>query len=116
LVAAGLVVAEQQKDEPLENGLPYWCNYYQLARDVNKNALIAECNEVYQKVRKAKYGWKLFGSVFDKGIAADQVAPLKQRVKALMQKTHPDKIEGLEFEFKQMQECSRIIKSGYTDT
>jgi hypothetical protein len=112
LLAAGLVVVERQKDEPLENGLPYWCNYYQLAGDVGKNAIIAECNEVYQKVRKAKYGWKLFASVFDMGIPADGVKPLMGRVKALMQKTHPDRVEGLEHEFKQMQECSRIIKSG----
>jgi hypothetical protein len=35
-----------------------------------------------------------------------------QRLKALMQKTHLDKSEGLEHEFKQMQECSKMIKSG----
>jgi hypothetical protein len=112
LLAAGLIAVKKQKDEPIDNGLPYWCNYYQLANEVNKNAIIAECNEVYQKVRKAKYGWKLFASVFDMGIPANEVKPLMTRVKALMQKTHPDKVEGLEYEFKQMQECSRIIKSG----
>jgi DNA-binding transcriptional ArsR family regulator len=112
LLEAGLVVSEKQKDEPLDNGLPYWCNYYQLAGEVEKNAITAECNEVYQKVRKAKYGSSLFGSVFDRGIPADEVKPLMARVKILMQRTHPDKSGGLEFEFKQMQECSKIIRSG----
>lgn len=112
LVAAGLVVSEKQKDEPIYNGLPYWCNYYQLAEDIGKNATIAECNEVYRIVKIAKHGSRLFTAVFDKGIDADKVLPLKARVKALMQRTHPDKAQGLEHEFKMMQECSKWIKSG----
>jgi hypothetical protein len=112
LVKAGLAVIEKQKDEPIDNGLPYWCSYFQLASDVDKNALIAECDEVYRNVKKAKHGSNLFGSVFDKGIDADKVAPLKARVKALMHRTHPDKAQGLEDEFKMMQECSKWIKSG----
>lgn len=112
LVEAGLVVSEKQKDEPIDNGLPYWCNYYQLASDTDKNATIAECNEVHRIVKKAKHGSRLFTAVFDKEIDADKVAPLKARVKALMQRTHPDKAQGLEYEFKMMQECSKWIKSG----
>jgi hypothetical protein len=112
LVRAGLVVVEKQKDEPMDNGLPYWCNYYQLAGDVGKNALIAECNEVHRIIKIAKHGSRLFTTVFDKGIDADKVAPLKARVKALMQRTHPDKAQGLEYEFKMMQEAAKWIKSG----
>jgi hypothetical protein len=93
--------------------LPYWCSYFQLASDVDKNAIISQCNEVHRIVKVAKYGTNLFGSVFDKGIATNEVAPLKaRRVKALMQKTHPNKAQGLVDEFKMMQECSKWIKSG----
>lgn len=34
------------------------------------------------------------------------------KVKALMQKTHPDKTEGFEDEFIRMKQCSDWIKSG----
>ena len=34
------------------------------------------------------------------------------KVKGLMQKIHPDKAIGYEFEFKQMRQCSDWIKSG----
>jgi hypothetical protein len=34
------------------------------------------------------------------------------RVKALMQKTHPDKAAGYEHEFKQMKQCATWIRAG----
>ena len=43
-------------------------------------------------------------------VSIETIAILK--VKGLMQKTHPDKATGYEFEFKQMKQCSDCIKSG----
>jgi hypothetical protein len=38
--------------------------------------------------------------------------PLINRVKVLMQKTHPDKATDYEHEFKQMKQCASWIRSG----
>jgi hypothetical protein len=46
------------------------------------------------------------------GLPENEVKPLMDRVKALMQKTHPDKAAGYEHEFKQMKQCASWIRSG----
>jgi hypothetical protein len=93
--------------------LPYWELEWQLSTDVYRNALITECQMIYTKVDKAKHGVNIFGGVFDMGLPANEVKPLMNRVKALMQKTHPDKAGDDYVElFKQMKQCSDWIKSG----
>jgi hypothetical protein len=94
------------------NGLPFWVLEYQLAADVDKNALITDCRAVYRKVDKAKHGINLFGSAFDMGLPANEVNQLSIEVKRLLQKTHPDKVGGFDDQFKQMIECRDWIKSG----
>jgi len=61
---------------------------------VYSNALITECQAVYKKVNKAKHGVNLFGGLFDMGLPSNEVKTLMDGVKALMQKTHPDKVAG----------------------
>ena len=46
------------------------------------------------------------------GLPESEVKPLMLKVKALMQKTYPDKADGYENEFMQMKQCSEWIKSG----
>jgi hypothetical protein len=67
---------------------------------------------VYRKVSKAKHGFNMFGVVFDMGLPIEKVKPLLMQVKALMQRTHPDKADGYADQFKQMKQCSDWIKSG----
>lgn len=112
LVKAGLVIVTQEKSEPMDNGLPYWENHYQLVGDIDINVIMKACQNLHNKVKRAKFGCNLFGAVFDQGLPADEVKPLLLEVKALMQKTHPDKVQGLEEEFKLMQECAKWIRSG----
>jgi hypothetical protein len=112
LLAAGVIVGTRCKDEMSGNGLPFWVVEYQLAADVDKNALIAACRAVYRKVDKAKHGINLFGSAFDMGLPANEVNQLSIEVKRLLQKTHPDKVGGFDDQFKQMIECRDWIKSG----
>ena len=101
LLAAGVIVARRVKDEPyMGGGLPFWVVEYQLAADVDKNALIAACRAVYRKVDKAKHGINLFGSAFDMGLTANEVNQLSTEVKRLLQKTHPDKVGGFEYQFQ----------------
>ena len=113
LWAAGVIVGTRCKDEPIMgNGLPFWVVEYQLAADVDKNALIADCRAIHSKVDKAKHGINFFGSAFDMGLPVNEVNQLSIEVERLLQKTHPDKVVGFDDQFKQMIECRDWIKSG----
>ena len=100
------------KIEGYNGQLPYWEIKYQLCGDVYRNSLITECNEIYRKCNKAKHGINFFGSVMDMGLPEIEVKPLMLAVKSLMQKTHPDKASGFEYQFQQMKQCSDWIRSG----
>ncbi len=109
----GLIVGMRQLDEPLNNNcLSSWVVYYQLSEDIYKNWLLKECSDTYSKAKKAKFGFNLFGGVFDMGLPENEVKPLAEKVKALMQRTHPDKIEGFAEQFAELLEAHGWIKSG----
>jgi len=108
----GFVVGTRVKIEGYNGQLPYWEIKYQLCGDVYRNSLITECNEIYRKCNKAKHGINFFGSVMDMGLPEIEVKPLMLAVKRLMQKTHPDKASGFEYQFQQMKQCSDWIRSG----
>lgn len=113
----GLIVGMRQLDEPLSNNcLPYWVVYYQLSEDVYKNWLLQEVKNTIHKTKKAKFGWSMFGGVFDMGLAENEVKPLSDKIKALMQKTHPDRAKGFEEQFKELKEAHNLIKSGIPTT
>ena len=113
LWAAGVIVGTRCKDEPyMGGGLPFWVVGYQLAADVDKNALIADCRAIHSKVDKAKHGVNFFGSILDLGLSANEVNQLSIEVKRLLQKTRPDKVVGFDDQFKQMIECRDWIRSG----
>ena len=109
----GLIVGSRFKEDGYNGNLPSWVIRYQLSGDVYRNWLIAECEVVFNKVKKAKHGINFFGAIMDMGLPADEIKPLLMQVKALMQKTHPDKAGDDYVEmFKQMKQCSDWIKSG----
>jgi len=108
----GFVVGTRVKIEGYNGQLPYWEIKYQLCGDVYRNSLITECNEIYRKCNKFKHGINFFGSVMDMGLPEIEVKPLMLAVKSLMQKTHPDKASGFEYQFQQMKQCSDWIRSG----
>jgi hypothetical protein len=116
LAKEGLIVGEQRLMEWYDNSsckLPYKEWHWQLADDVEHNALITEIQDICHKVRKAKYGITLFSGVpFDYGALPDDVQFMKAKLKALMQKTHPDKATGYVEEFKQLKDCMSMIRSG----
>jgi hypothetical protein len=112
LANEGLVVSSKVKNDGDNNRLPYWELEWQLSGDVYRNTLIKECQAVYRKVNRAKNGAALFASVFDMGLPANEVKPLMDSVKALMQKTHPDKADGYAEQFKQMKQCAKWIRAG----
>jgi len=110
-----LVVGNRVKAERYGQ-LPCWEVEYQLSGDVYRNWLITECNATYRKVDKVKHGINFFGSIMNKGLPESEVKPLMLKVKALMQKTHPDKAAGYADEFKLMKQCSDWLKSGILKT
>lgn len=107
----GFIVGSRVKVDRYSQ-LPCWEVQYQLSGDVYRNWLVAECNTVFRKVNVAKNGINFFGSILDIGLPSCEVKLLLIKVKSLMQKTHPDKLDGFEQEFKQMKQCSLWIKEG----
>ena len=109
----GLVVGTRIKeDASYGGGLPSWVILYQLSSEVEYNHIVAACQALHRKVDKAKHGANFFGSVFDMGLPADEVATLAVEVKRMLQRTHPDKVQGLDDQFKQMIKCRDWLKSG----
>ena len=107
----GFIVGNRRKVDRYGQ-LPCWEVEYQLSGDVYHNWLIAECSAVYSKTNKAMHGINLFGSIIDMELPEAEVKPLMLKVKALIQKTHPDKAAGYADEFKLMQQCNDWLKSG----
>jgi hypothetical protein len=108
----GLIVGNRFKCDFDSGCLPYWEIRFQLSRDVERNHIISECNALHRAVNKAKNGINLFGGVFDKGLPPSEVKALSSKVKVMMQRTHPDKATGFEYEFKMMQQAHEMIKGG----
>jgi hypothetical protein len=107
---AGLIVGIRQKNQ--HGWQPFWETGFQISTDIYKNRLIAECNDVHAKTKKAKFGLSLFGGEpFGFGLEPEAVHALIAQVKSLIQKTHPDKAPGFEAQFKLMQECEAWLKS-----
>jgi hypothetical protein len=109
----GLIVGTRIKEDASHGGgLPSWVILYQLSSDVEYNHIVAACQALHRKVNKAKHGVNFFGSVMDMGLMPDEVATLAAEVKRMLQRTHPDKVQGLDTQFKLMIECRDWIKSG----
>lgn len=77
-----------------------------------RNALLAEIKAALRKVHIAKHGSQIFGGVFDMGLPASEVKPLSDKVRSLIQKTHPDKATGYESEFAELKAALDLMKTG----
>jgi hypothetical protein len=109
----GAIVGSRTKEDDGSIGsVPHWVIRYQLSDDVEKNYIVSECAAIYRKVKVAKFGSNLFGGVFDMGLPANEVKPFADKVRLMMQKTHPDKSPNYSEQFKLMRECHELIKSG----
>jgi len=109
----GAIVGTRIKeDASYGGGLPCWVIRYQLSSKIEYNFMAATCNALHRKIDKAKHGVNFFGCVIDMGLPPDEVAALSIEVKRLLQKNHPDKVQGFGDQFKQMIQCRDWIKSG----
>jgi hypothetical protein len=109
---SGLIVGTRKKADWYDNALPCWIVEYQLSSEVERNHIISECTELHKKLNKAVNGINFFGAAFDKGLPAEDVEPLKSKVRLMMQRTHPDKSPYYAEQFKLMRECHEWIKQG----
>lgn len=112
LAKAGLITCEYRMDDHYHKGLPKKVAYWQLADKAERNKIVNACNSLHTKTNRAKFGINFFGATIDKGLPPEQVTALKAEIKALMQKTHPDKAAGYDEQFKQLQEALAWIKDG----
>jgi hypothetical protein len=111
LHAAGLIIFEYRLDDPYgQNGLPQKVKYWQMADGLERNKLIAEVNAVCRTAKKA-HGVLFFGGLIEEPFDEAQKIAVIKDLKALMQKTHPDKVEGFLDQFKQLQEALVYVRS-----
>lgn len=110
LHAAGQIVFEYRIDEHTQNKLPQRVKYWQLADAVDRNKLINEVNCACKLARRA-HGVMFFGGLVEKPMDESQKENIIKNLKALMQKTHPDKIDGFTDQFKQLQESLAYVRS-----
>lgn len=112
LYAVGLIVYEMRLDDPIGDGLPQRVKYWQMTEAVDKNKLIHNVNEVCRLAGKAHGTFFLTKDrYFDKPMDADQKDAVIKDLKALMQKTHPDKVDGFDIQFKRLQESLAYVRS-----
>jgi hypothetical protein len=111
LYVAGLIIFEYRLDEPYgKQGLPQRVKYWQMAADVERNQLIAEVNAVCRTAQRA-HGVLFFGGLIEKPFDETQKTAIIKDLKALMQKTHPDKVDGFLNQFKQLQAALVYVRS-----
>lgn len=113
LVADGLVVMSRNKREGDSERLPFWENEYQIAAMVDANYFNKEMDEIERKIAFAHNG---FGAIFGltpngDGLSKKENKELTARVKAIIQKTHPDKPTGDVAKFKVMKKSLDMLRS-----
>lgn len=112
LLEAGLVTKTSQIDPPLDTGLPQRVNYWQLASEVERNKLLTEVREVYNKAQQVHGTFFLSDDhYFDKPYTPEQTAVVMGEIKSLMQRIHPDKAEGFADEFAELRKALAYCKS-----
>jgi hypothetical protein len=111
LHAAGLIIFEYRLDVAWgQKGLPQKVKYWQMAAGVERNQLIAEVNAVCRTAKKA-HGVLFFGGLIEEPFDDAQITAVIKDLKALMQKTHPDKVDGFLDQFKQLQAALVYVRS-----
>ena len=107
---AGLVTFEYRIDEHTQNKLPQRVKYWQLTAEIERNKLLAEVVDACRKAGRA-HGLMFFGGLVEQPFNDEQKAAIIKRLKALMQRTHPDKTEGFTDQFKQLQDAIEYVRS-----
>jgi hypothetical protein len=106
----GLIVGTRVKCDV--HNLPHFEIRYQVAADVEKNHIISECQTIHSKLSKAVNGFNFFGAIIDRGLNPDDVKQLSNKVRLMMQRTHPDKSPDYLEQFHLMRECHEMIQAG----
>lgn len=109
LWANGDIVASRNLEDPISNGLPHWVIRYEVSADAAHNHLMTRCKSAHEKTSKAKYGVKLFGDAYDKGLPAGEVPALLALVRGLKAEAEA---AGLLDEVSMMADCIGWIESG----
>ncbi|WKJ91363.1 hypothetical protein QZJ86_04330 [Methylomonas montana] len=110
LYAAGLIVFELKITDTTQNKLPQRVKYWQLAGEVGRNKLINEVNSACRLAGRV-HGVMFFGGLIEQPVSEGQKEQVIKNLKAMMQRTHPDKVEGFTDQFKQLQEALAYVRS-----
>ncbi|PKD39616.1 hypothetical protein CWO84_14240 [Methylomonas sp. Kb3] len=110
LYAAGLIAFEYRIDDGFNGNLPQRVKYWQLAGEVERNKLINEVNSACRLAGRV-HGVMFFGGLIEQPVSEGQKEQVIKNLKAMMQRTHPDKVEGFTDQFKQLQEALAYVRS-----
>lgn len=110
MYAAGLVAFEYRIDDGFNGNLPQRVKYWQLADAVDRNKLINEVNGACRRAGRV-HGVKMFGSLMFEPVGEAEKKQVVKDLKALMQKTHPDKVDGFTDQFNQLRESLNYVRS-----
>lgn len=109
---AGLIVASRKLSDGASNTLPYWELMYEVSESVQRNTMVAQCNELHIRVKTAKFGLSIFRSTWGKGATKEQVKAWTTQARSLAQRTHPDKVgDTFKREFLMVTECLKWLKA-----
>ncbi|MEI6067953.1 MAG: hypothetical protein WCP96_11460 [Methylococcaceae bacterium] len=105
----GLIVGSRYKHEGDNGRLPYWEVEYQLSSEVDRNSLLREIDQALIKAGQV-HGVFLFTTDCFFREPFDP-APVIVSLKALMHRTHPDKVAGYETEFDQLGKALKYARA-----
>lgn len=81
-----------------------------MADAVDRNKLMAEVVALTGLAKKT-HGVIFFGDLVEQPFNAEQKADVVQQLKSLMQRTHPDKTDGFDDQFWQLQDALSYVRS-----
>jgi len=111
LLNGGWLVVSRLKRDPLAvEWLPTWEKQYQLADRVQFNYIITECNQLYNTIKTAKNGIKLFGVVQWRGLTVKEVEELSDRIEVMLQRTFEKK--EYKDSVKRLKDAKAMLRSG----
>lgn len=117
LLKRGLVLCESRIDDDCGTDcLPKRINFYQLANAEDRNKLLLKIKDACHIASKA-HGTFFFSKdhFFTQPFTAGQKNKVINELKALMQKTHPDKVSGFAEQFKQLQTALNYVRDSSID-
>lgn len=109
LAHGGLIIGEKILSADTGHPLPQYEIRWQLVGHEERNQIVADCNKLYSRIKKAKHGNNFFGSKIGWGLLEADLVDLTAQVEYMLSRVKTLKHEPQEV---LMLKCLDIINSG----